>query len=475
MRVDLLEEDGTAHTVYEGGDKTECGGWLRVAFPLTSYAARKVKVVTRYQGGEGIDTVALETPPAENYQYNGFNQLVSVTPTAGAPTTFAYDGNGNQVAKTDALGTTTYTYNLDNRLVGITAPAGSSAYEYDANGLRTKKTDSAGTRSYLLDGLSVVAEYAPDATKLAWYTQSLARIDEVLNVVNDQGKYWYETDALGSTYAMTNASGAVVSRSSYDVFGERSLASLNDVEQPFGFTGREHDPGSGLVYARDRYLSPAAGRWTQADRLGLAAGPNFFAYANNQSTRFADPTGQVVPAMVVLAGIGAVYGAVFSFIGGLVSGLKGVQLLQHVGIGMAAGIAAMLLPASGVAALAVINGVMAAIGSLAQSIARSGWGNLGLEDFIGAAISGAIAGAITLLVGFGVRSGVSPVFEEFFTHLSAGDAAIAGISATAAPAGALSDFLVQTLVIPAMRQVKQRMQIEAMFRDNYDEVLGLCR
>jgi RHS repeat-associated protein len=60
----------------------------------------------------------------------------------------------------------------------------------------------------------------------------------------------------------------------------------------FGFTGREHELDSGLVYARDRYLASATGRWTQADRLGFTAGPNLFAYVSSGPTRFADPLGR---------------------------------------------------------------------------------------------------------------------------------------------------------------------------------------
>jgi RHS repeat-associated protein len=237
-----------------------------------------------------IDAVGIDVQPPETYQYNWFNQLVAVADGSGGATTYGYDGNGNQVSRTNAAGTTSYAYNYDNRLVGISGPGGASYFEYDANGLRTKKSDSTGTRSYLLDGLSVVAEYAPDASKLAWYTRSLARIDEVLSVVNSTGKYWYESDALGSTYAMTSTAGAVVSRSSYDVFGERSLAAGIDLGQPFGFTGREHDL-SGLVYARARYLSPATGRWTSRDRLAFVDGPNLFLYARARPTVGRDPSG----------------------------------------------------------------------------------------------------------------------------------------------------------------------------------------
>ena len=67
--------------------------------------------------------------------------------------------------------------------------------------------------------MSVIAQYAPDGQRQAWYTQSLARIDEVLNVVNGSGKHWYQADALGSVYALTSAAGDVRARGGYDVFG----------------------------------------------------------------------------------------------------------------------------------------------------------------------------------------------------------------------------------------------------------------
>jgi RHS repeat-associated protein len=316
MRVDVLEEDGTAHTVYEGGDKTACGGWLEVWFAPTAYAVKKVKVYTRFLGSEGIDTVALETPAVDRYEYNGFNQLLSVTPSdGGAATRFAYDGNGNQTSRTDASGVTQYVYNPDNRLVGISLPGGgSNAFEYDANGLRTKKTDSAGTTRYLLDGLSVIAQYAPDGQRQAWYTQSLARIDEVLNVANDSGKFWYQADALGSVYGLTNQAGALIGSQNYDVFGAPTPAPSGPAGQPFGFTGREHELDSGLVYARARYLDPALGRWTQADPLpllvrsftGVPMAAHEFAYAHANPALFTDPSGKVVPLLawiLVLMGI----------------------------------------------------------------------------------------------------------------------------------------------------------------------------
>ncbi len=154
----------------------------------------------------------------------------------------------------------------------MTLPSGGgSAYEYDANGLRVSKTDSAGATRYLLDGLSVVAQYGADGARQAFYVQSLARIDEVLSVVNGSGKFWYQADALGSVYTLTTSAGDVRARGGYDVFGAPVAEYGQQVGQPFGFTGREHELDSGLTYHRDRYLQPASGRWLQPDRLASAA------------------------------------------------------------------------------------------------------------------------------------------------------------------------------------------------------------
>jgi RHS repeat-associated protein len=124
-----------------------------------------------------------------------------------------------------------------------------------------------------------------------WYMQSLARIDEVLNVTNDTGKFWHQADALASVYGLTNQAGALVGSQNYDVFGAPMPAPTGPAGQPFGFTGREHERNSGLVYARARYLNPAVGRWDRPDPLGFLDGPNHYGYVRGNPTRYSDPTG----------------------------------------------------------------------------------------------------------------------------------------------------------------------------------------
>lgn len=425
VRVDLVEESGAAHTVYEGIDKTACGDWLSVRFPLTTYGAKKVRVYTRHPEYEGIDAVGLEVPGGEAYAYNGFNQLLGVTPTDGsAATTFGYDGNGNQVSKTDSAGLTQYVYNPDNRLVGIAlAGGGANAFEYDANGLRTKKTDSGGTTRYLLDGLSVIAQYAPDGARQAWYTQSLARIDEVLSVVNESGKLWYQADALGSVYGLTNTSGNLVGTQGYDVFGAPTPAPSGPAGQPFGFTGREHELDSGLVYARARYLNPAAGRWVRADPIGVRDGPNVYAYVHGAPTRYADPSGLNALALGPHAPV--VFLAAFAmgaYIGGVTALMSGLPwddwpFWQSVLLsGLTAGFSA-IIPLKPLVA-AIVGALVAAVNNVVtQWIAMKATNS---PFSVGSLVISTLGGLLTGFLGGGIGAGSGIVDEELFAILMMG-------------------------------------------------------
>ena len=50
---------------------------------------------------------------------------------------------------------------------------------------------------------------------------------------------------------------------------------------------------AGESFSRDRYLDPGTGRWLQPDRLGVAAGPNFYQYVGSKPTLYRDPSGQL--------------------------------------------------------------------------------------------------------------------------------------------------------------------------------------
>ena len=55
------------------------------------------------------------------------------------------------------------------------------------------------------------------------------------------------------------------------------------------FTGKQYDPGTGLIYFGSRWYDPEVGRFTNQDPA--KSGPNWYAYCSNNPLRYVDPTG----------------------------------------------------------------------------------------------------------------------------------------------------------------------------------------
>ena len=58
------------------------------------------------------------------------------------------------------------------------------------------------------------------------------------------------------------------------------------------YSGRERDDETGFNYHGARYYAPWLGRWVSADPLGIAAGVNLYAYANDNPCVFVDHDGK---------------------------------------------------------------------------------------------------------------------------------------------------------------------------------------
>jgi RHS repeat-associated protein len=89
--------------------------------------------------------------------------------------------------------------------------------------------------------------------------------------------------------ALTNDTGAVTTRYSYDPFGNTTVTGTST--NVFQYTGREND-GTGLYYYRARYYSPKMQRFVSEDPIGFNGGDiNLYAYARNNPVRYFDPWG----------------------------------------------------------------------------------------------------------------------------------------------------------------------------------------
>jgi RHS repeat-associated protein len=118
---------------------------------------------------------------------------------------------------------------------------------------------------------------------------SAAGLDEWLALIDPSGTRSLLTDGLGSTMALTDATGNIVTQYTYDAFGvttSSGAASLN----PFQFTGREND-ATGLYYYRARYHDPNRGRFASEDQAGFSAGTNLYVYASDSPVNYTDPSG----------------------------------------------------------------------------------------------------------------------------------------------------------------------------------------
>ncbi|MFA5795305.1 MAG: RHS repeat-associated core domain-containing protein [Candidatus Brocadiia bacterium] len=222
-----------------------------------------------------------------------------------------YDANGNMTS--DGIQSCSYDY--ANRLVKVTTGSGSSQrtvgeYKYDALGRRVEKVTYQGggqnstTIRFYYDGARCIEERDEAGTLLRQYVYG-NNIDEVLQMTrygtSQSWKYYYHDNSLGSIYALTDNTGAIVEKYSYTAYGETSIYDPSNPTEPptkstkgnrFMYTGREYDDETGFYYYRARYYSPTMGRFLQRDPLKNDTLLNLYAYVANNPINLIDPSGK---------------------------------------------------------------------------------------------------------------------------------------------------------------------------------------
>jgi RHS repeat-associated protein len=143
----------------------------------------------------------------------------------------------------------------------------------------------------LYDGLNPVQELqagSPSANMLTGLG-----IDEYFQRSDSSGASSLLTDALGSTLALADSSGAIQTSYTYEPFGNTTASGASSTN-PFQFTGREND-GTGMYYYRARYYSPSLSRFVSEDPLEYGGGDaDLYEYAQGDPTDHSDPRGTFV-------------------------------------------------------------------------------------------------------------------------------------------------------------------------------------
>jgi len=231
-----------------------------------------------------------------------------------------YDVAGNTKAATihDSINGTdiafTYSYDFDNRILCVTSVFSVVQLTYDGDGNRVQKTvtDAFGTRTtrYLVDqnnltGYSQVLEELDASNNVTVaFTVGLDAISQTRFTPTNEVTHYFGYDGHGNTRFLTDTNGTITDRWDYDAYGNiiaRSGTTANNLL----YCGEYLDPDLGLYFLRARYMEPGRGRfWTVDSFDGFNTDPislHKYLYADANPAVYTDPTGHFSYSQAMMA------------------------------------------------------------------------------------------------------------------------------------------------------------------------------
>ncbi len=213
------------------------------------------------------------------------------SPPTGA-TTYAYDANGDRTATMPATGAAaTYSYNAAGQLTQYQPGSGTpTTYAYNGHGLRMGEATGSSTTAFSWSDTGTVPLLLQETTGAGTtsyvYGPTGSPIEEILPSGN---AYYYSSDDLGSTRALTDASGNVQDTDTYDPYGNLT-ATIGSVQDHLLYAGQYLDSENGLYYLRARYYDSSTGQFLTVDPE-VATTMEPYAYAQEDPVNTTDPTG----------------------------------------------------------------------------------------------------------------------------------------------------------------------------------------
>jgi len=222
------------------------------------------------------------------YTYDAADRLLSYTDAVDT-TTLTWDDNGNMIGKGSAI----YTFDALDRLTQVISGTTDMQFTYNGDGVRVSKSVNGQATDYVQDvGIPlpmVVAETTGSGTDAYIYGNDLVGAENAVGEV-----VYYHQDGLGSTRGLSNEAGELTDAYTYNVFGALR-GHTGSSSQDFTFTGEQVENELGLVFLRARYYDPEIGRFVSRDGFPAHANVsqtlNRYVYTRNNPVRLTDPTG----------------------------------------------------------------------------------------------------------------------------------------------------------------------------------------
>jgi RHS repeat-associated protein len=342
---DLTNTDGTPDSNDKGPNR------------LKSIEAKKTggSVLTKFSygfttdatlcGGTSVDTALRQSVTSaagttSKYCYDALNRLTKASNHNGSTYDYTLDRNGNVTKVVKGATTTSFGYEIDNRLcwkVGGSepdaycspTPTGATTYahdtsgnldtssaglnlDYNSKGQTTSMTGlsggsatsmsyagpnqferfTAGGATFTNNALGVGAETTGTST-------SYYRRDNEGGLLSERlpsgAIYYYAFDGLGSVSALTDTSGTAQALYSYEPYGETTASGpAPATANPWKYASSYLDSSTGFYKMGLRYYRPELMRWTQQDVVEQPTGPveaNRYGYAADDPMNKVDPSG----------------------------------------------------------------------------------------------------------------------------------------------------------------------------------------
>ena len=256
------------------------------------------------------------------YSYDAIGRLTQTTHDGMVKSAYEYDAFGNRTLLVEHDSTTSYTYDVLDRLVQAKELNNSQAvvkkYDYDKRGNQTKEyVDGLLQKTFTFDATNMISkvldsnkgeveneynglgfrvastrpeekiEYLCDLSRdyynllertVNGETESFIYDNNVVSMSKSGNNYYYLQDELGSPMYMIGTDGVAVSSYAFDDFGRNinprtgkqrkyEYTTNGNIIQPFAFTGYQEDEVSGLKFAQARFYDASTGLFQSEDNV----------------------------------------------------------------------------------------------------------------------------------------------------------------------------------------------------------------